>query len=246
MAERVALVTGAGSGIGLATAGLLAAGGWRVVLTGRRRESLDAAAAGMAKGRAMVAPGDMSVPGDIERVVADAVAWGGRIDLLVNNAGVGELLTIDKTDWAALRRVFDLNALGVAYLIHRAWPSFTRQRSGCVVNVSSYAAIDPYQGFFAYGATKAAANLLAYSTAKEGAEFGVRAFSVAPGVVETPLLRSLVDEKAVPRSACLEPADVARVIVECAEGKRDRDNGKTIYLRRDAGAGSEGVHERVI
>lgn len=246
MAERVAIVTGAGSGIGLATARLLSTAGWRIVLVGRRREALESAASGLAPGTTHVAPGDMGVPGDIERVVDAATRWGGRIDLLVNNAGVGEVVPIAKADWASLRRVFDLNALGVAYLIHCVWPTFVRQQGGCVVNVSSYASLDPFEGFFAYGATKAAANLLAFSAAKEGKAFDVRAFSVAPGVVETPLLRTLADESIVPRAWCLEPHDVAQVIADCAEGRRDRDNGRTIYIRRDPSADSRGVHERVI
>lgn len=243
MTDRVAIVTGSGSGIGLATARLLESGGWRVVLLGRRHEALETAARSMTPERTLAIAGDMSRPADIERMVGEAMKWGGRIDLLVNNAGTGEVLPIAKTDWDALRRMFDLNVLGVAYLIHRAWPTFARQKSGCVVNVSSYAAIDPFEGFFAYGATKAAANMLAFSAAKEGKAVGVRAFSVAPGAVETPLLRSLADESVVPRVWCLEPEDVGRVIVECAEGKRDRDNGRTIYIRRDAESG--GVHERV-
>lgn len=246
MADRVAMVTGAGSGIGLATARMLESGGWRVVLVGRRKPALDQAAVGMSPERALVAAGDMSVPGDIERVVDEAARWGGRIDLLVNNAGAGEVLPIGQTDWAALRRMFDLNALGVAYLIHKVWPVFAKQQAGCIVNVSSYAAMDPFAGFFAYGATKAAVNLLSFSAAKEGAAIGVRAFSVAPGAVETPLLRSLADETVVPRAWCLEPEEVGRIIVECAEGRRDLDNGKTIYIRRDTGASDGGVHERVV
>lgn len=245
MAERVAMVTGAGSGIGLATSRALVAAGWRVALVGRRRDALEDGAALMTAGRTLVISGDMGHAADIERAVEEAVRWGGRLDLLVNNAGLGEVLPIEKTDWAALRRVFDLNALGVGYLIHRVWPTFARQASGCVVNVSSYAALDPFDGFFAYGATKAAVNLLTLSASKEGARIGVRAFCVAPGAVETPLLRSAFDESIVPREMCLSPEDVARVIVSCAEGRRDRDNGRTIYLRRDAAAGAAAVHERV-
>ncbi len=246
MADRVAVVTGAGSGIGRATARMLESGGWRVVLVGRRKPALDQATAGMSPARVLTVVGDMSVPGDIERVLDEAIRWGGRIDLLVNNAGTGEVLAIDQTDWAALRRMFDLNALGVAYLIHKVWPVFAKQQAGCIVNVSSYAALDPFDGFFAYGATKAATNLLAFSAAKEGAAIGVRAFSVAPGAVETPLLRSAFDESVVPRELCLSPDDVARVIVDCAEGKRIQDNGKTIYIRRDSGASGGGVHERIV
>jgi len=246
--QRAAIVTGAGSGIGLATSARLAREGYALALVGRRGPVLADAAAeiarvtGVSPSRLVSISADVSRPEDIDRVVDHTTTTLGGIDVLVNNAGLGEVLPIPRTDWDALRRVFDLNALGVGYLIHRAWPSLYERR-GCIVNVSSYAALDPFDGFFAYGATKAAVNLMTISASREGAARAVRAFSVAPGAVETPLLRTAFGEDIVPRHACLTPDDVAAVIGDCVAGRRDADNGRTIYLRRDE---SGGVHEQVL
>lgn len=246
--QRAAIVTGAGSGIGLATAARLARDGYALALVGRRAPVLADAAAELARSTGaspshlLTISADVSRPEDIDRIVEQTTRTLGGIDALVNNAGFAEVLPIDRTDWDALRRVFDLNALGVGYLIHRAW-SALRERRGCIVNVSSYAALDPFDGFFAYGATKAAVNLMTISASREGAAHGVRAFGVAPGAVETPLLRTAFGEDIVPRHACLTPGDVAAVIGDCIAGRRDANNGRTIYIRRDE---SGGIHEQVL
>ncbi|MBL0927360.1 MAG: SDR family oxidoreductase [Phycisphaerales bacterium] len=242
MQERVAIVTGAGSGIGLATARMLAERGYALVLAGRDAGRLGRAAAACGRSPRVIAqPTDMSRPDEVERLVRTADERMGRIDVLVNNAGDGRLVPIDETGESELRRAFAVNTIGPALAIHHAWPVFKRQKSGLIVNVSSVAALDPFPGFFAYGASKAAVNLLGKSAAKEGAAFGVRAFTVGPGAVETPLLRSLADERTVPPEVCLTPDDVARVIVRCIEGERDAANGRVIYMVRE----SAGVREWV-
>ena len=97
-----------------------------------------------------------------------------------------------------------------------------------MVNVSSMATQDPFPGFFAYAASKAALNLMARSCATEGREHGIRAFAVAPGAVETDMLRAAFGEDVIPREQTLDPDTVARVIVECVTGERDAQNGDTI------------------
>jgi NAD(P)-dependent dehydrogenase (short-subunit alcohol dehydrogenase family) len=92
------------------------------------------------------------------------------------------------------------------------------------------ATTDPFPGFFIYAAAKAGVNLMAKSCAKEGREFGIRAFSVAPGAVETPMLRALFSEVQLPPEKCLSPDDVAKVVVECIAGERDTQNGETIFI----------------
>lgn len=244
---HTAFITGASTGIGLAIAQTLLSAGWRVAMVSRRPDVLKQAAidvtqrAGVPLDRVLTITGDMGQPQDIERAVAEATHQFDGLDLLVANAGLGELVPIPKTDWNVLRKLFDLNTLGVAYLIHRAWTQL--RAGGSIVAISSYAALDPFDGFFAYGATKAAVNLLIVSAAKEGRAIGVRAFSVAPGAVETPLLRSAFDESMLPREMCLKPEEVARVVLACANGERDADNGRTIYIRRDPETGA--MHEMV-
>jgi len=229
----VAIVTGAGSGIGREVASMLAARGWRLALAGRRREPLEALMSDIGADRALVVPTDLADGAQVEAMVRSALDRFGRVDALVNNAGSGKSLPIAKTGLDELRAAFDLNAIGPAYAIHLCWPAFARQKRGCIVNVSSMATSDPFAGFFAYAASKAAVNLLARSCAKEGKAIGVRAFAVAPAAVETPLLRSIFDRTAVPAAACLSAAQVAGVILDCIEGRRDADNGRTIFLQRE-------------
>lgn len=231
----VAIVTGAGSGIGRATAEALAALGYALVLAGRTEAALETTRAALGTAaHAIIVPTDMGIESEVHRLIDRAAESFGRVDVLVNNAGTGRHIGIERTTPALARELMQVNALGPALAVLRAWPIFTAQKSGCVVNVSSMATIDPFPGFFAYAASKAPMNLMVDSIAKEGAAIGVRAYSVAPGAVETPLLRANFDEAMIPRSMCLTPGEVARVIVECVRGARPDANGGTIAMFRDA------------
>jgi NAD(P)-dependent dehydrogenase (short-subunit alcohol dehydrogenase family) len=117
-------------------------------------------------------------------------------------------------------------------MITRAWPHFCTRNTGCIVNVSSLATTDPFPGFFAYAASKSALESLTRSAHGEGKRHGIRAFSVAPGAVETPLLRQNFSEKVLPHAATLDPEAVASLIVDCIEGRRDEDRGKSIAIKK--------------
>lgn len=237
--SRVAIVTGAASGIGFATAIALARKGFDLALAGRSASSLKEAARAidpLTPRPSLVIPADIGIEHDAERIVERTLASLGRIDLIVNNAGMGDTVPIARTTPALVRRSIEVNALGPAVLILRAWHAFERQRAGCVVNVSSLATIDPLPGFFAYAASKAPVNLLTKSIASEGAAVGIRAFCIAPGAVETPLLRSMFDRSTVPESACLAPEDVAGLIVDCYEGHYHADNGSTLAIMKSGGS----------
>jgi NAD(P)-dependent dehydrogenase (short-subunit alcohol dehydrogenase family) len=229
----VALITGAGSGIGRATACLLGTHGYRVVLAGRREAPLQETARGLptaATPRVKVA--DVGDPRQARALVDHTVHEFGRLDVLVNNAGEASLHAIGETTTDILDRSYRVNALGPANAIAAAWPVFARQNSGCIVNVSTIGTLDPFPGFFAYASAKAAMNVMVRSCATEGRAIGVRAFAVAPGAVETAMLRANFDEKRVPSASCLAPDDVARVILECVTGARDAENGRVIVVSR--------------
>ncbi|MCA9287233.1 MAG: SDR family oxidoreductase [Phycisphaerales bacterium] len=242
--SNVAIVTGAGSGIGRSVALMLAREGYALVLVGRDVGRLEGVAgeirAGSATASAVEAhavPADLSAPEGNEAMVAAALERFGRLDVLVNNAGWSPLAPIVETDPATARRIFEINALAPVWATRAAWGALTdakaaatRVRSACIVNVSSVASVDPFPGLGVYGAAKAAVNTLTRATAAEGASAGLRAFSVAPGAVETPLLRSLFDEQAVPRERCLKPEDVAGVVVDCVLGAYDGRSGETVMV----------------
>lgn len=229
---QVALITGAGSGIGRATAILLAREGFRLVIAGRRRDALEETAAaiqGTGPGPFLIRA-DLADPAEARGMIDDAVAQQGRLDVLINNAGEAVSRPISEHDGAAIQRAFSVNFFGAAAAIARAWPDFERQRAGCIINISSMSSVDPFPGLSVYGAAKAALNTLTKGCATEGASFGLRAFAIAPGAVETPMLRAIFSEPALPPDRTLQPADVAGMILACIRGDHDARNGGTILM----------------
>lgn len=225
---KTAIITGAGSGIGRATAFLLASRGYQLALIGRRQEALSQTLALCPGSFFLLA--DVSNAGACQDVISQSQAKFGDIDVLINNAGFAPLHAIDKTTPAIIDQAYSVNALAPAYLIHHIWPIFTRQNHGCIINLSTMGTIDPFPGFFAYAAAKASVNLMARSCANEGKRHNIRAFAVAPGAVETPMLRANFAESRLPRHRVLAPEAVAQIILDCIEGKRDAENGKTILV----------------
>lgn len=235
-AHLVAVITGAGSGIGRATAIALSRLGYAVVLVGRREASLRETLAGSGSPNGLIHVADLGDPAAAAGVIAATMAKFGRVDVLVNNAGIGRAIPIAQTTIADVEEAWRVNTLGAAALILAAWPVFVRQhgqplwstRAGCIINVSSMASFDPFPGFFAYASSKAAMDLLTASAAKEGAAVGVRVFSVNPGAVETPMLRASFDEAMISRADTLDPAVVADVISACIRGDLDDRIGQRI------------------
>lgn len=239
----VAIITGAGSGIGRALALRLGERGYDLVLVARTRAALDAVGDELARARpstrTLVHACDVAHADAAAAIVDATLRRFGRLDALVNNAGLAPLEPIGATTPALLEQVYAVNALGPARLIAAAWPVFERQhaagtshRLGArVVNVSTMGTLDPFPGFFAYASAKASVNVMAKSIANEGASIGVRGFAVAPGAVETPMLRGLFDTGTIPPEACLSADAVAMEIVACLAGERDGDNGKTIVMQ---------------
>ena len=227
----VSIVTGAGSGIGAACARLLAARGHAVVLVGRGLDKLEAVRASMEEPtRHLSMAADVADSGLAHEVVDRTLEAYGRLDALVLNAGVAPKATIDQTTEEVLEQAFFVNAFGPAFMVTRAWPAFRRQRSGRVVFVSTLGTTDPFPGFFAYAASKSAVDSFARSIRAEGKAIGVKAFTVNPGCVETEILRRNFPEKVIPREKALPPEAVAEVIVACACGDRDADNGNAIVV----------------
>lgn len=222
----VALVTGAGSGIGRATACRLDELGHRIVLLGRSPDRL-------AETAALLSPESepLSLQVDLadDRAAVDAVDAirdrFGRLDALINNAGAAEQVPIAETEAGFVRRMLDVNLVGPIVLVATAWPMLVAAR-GCVVNISSMASIDPFTGFTAYAASKAGLDSLTRSIMAETGDSGVRAFTLNPGVVETGMLRGLFDESIVPRASTLAPEDIAEEVVACIEGRREDRVGR--------------------
>ena len=240
----VAIVTGAGSGIGRQTAKGLAQAGLNLVLVGRRSSALEQTQGELSDTcESLCVPADIADPSQAQSIVASAVDRFGRLDVLINNAALAPLKPIDQHTPDLIQQVYMTNAIAPACTIAAAWRVFRAQHSqqrasrlgACVVNVSTLGTRDPFPGFFAYAASKAAMNLMVKSCASEGREMGVRAFAVAPGAVETDMLRSIFDQRTLPTASCLSPDRVAEEIVACVLGERDDKNGQIIYMSATAG-----------
>ena len=187
MDERVAVVTGAARGIGLATAGLFLARGWRVALVDRDSDALSDAQAGLEQGdRADGFLCDVSAPGAVDSMVASVLARFGRIDALVNNAGVADFRPLEETDFATWRRVMATNLDG-AFLVSQACIPALKATRGAIVNIGSISGLRASTLRVAYGTSKAAIAHLTRQQAAELGEHGVRANCVCPGPVRTKL-----------------------------------------------------------
>jgi len=228
----VSLITGAGSGIGRATATLLAQRGHRIALAGRRAEILCKTGLILGEeGRDWVSlPTDVSVTDDAYSLPDRVLASFGRLDAVVNNAGWSPMKPIQDHTPDDVAAIFGVNAIGPALISIAALRIMKSQGAGCIVNVSSMASDDPFPGLSIYGAAKASLNTLVKGISNEAGPDGIKAFSIAPGAVETDLLRSIIPTDVLPESACLKADDIASVIAACVLGERDDDAGKTIWL----------------
>lgn len=233
VSSPAAIITGAGSGIGRATAVSLAREGWRLALVGRTRETLERTGAtlGTREGEGWVAIlADVADPDDAEQLVRDAHARLGRVDALVNNAGLGGLMPLLEAEPGRVERLFRVNAIGPILSLLAAARIMGGSGGGVVVNVSSMATADPFPGLGVYAAAKASVEAICLAVRNELGDRAVRAYAVAPGATETGMLREIADESVLPRERVLDPEQVAAVIVDCVLGRTAHASGETIRV----------------
>jgi NADP-dependent 3-hydroxy acid dehydrogenase YdfG len=191
--KRVAGVTGGGSGIGEAGAEALASDGWTVVVSGRRKDALETVVDKISKagGKADAIPLDVSKAADVNQAAEQILARHGRIDLLVNSAGIN----VPKRSWADMElegwdKLVDINLNGVLYCMRAVLPAMRRQKDGCIINVASWAGrhVSKMPGP-AYTTTKHAVLALTHSFNMDECVNGLRACCLSPGEVATPILK---------------------------------------------------------
>ncbi len=198
MESKVALITGASSGIGRAAAVRFAQAGTAVALVARRQSILEELAQEIEAdgGRALALAADITHPAETERVLEATIEAFGGLDVLVNSAGIIENGTIESTSLADWDEMLGINLRAPFLLMHLAMPHLVA-RQGCVVNVSSVNGLRAFPGVLAYCVSKAALDQLTRCAALEMASKGVRVNAVNPGVVVTNLHRaSVMDETA--------------------------------------------------
>jgi NAD(P)-dependent dehydrogenase (short-subunit alcohol dehydrogenase family) len=201
---KAALVTGGSSGIGLAIATMLRENGFAVTLVGRTREKVLAAADALA---AHPATADVSKEEDCRRIVDEHRDEHGRLDLLVNSAGVGIAGAIDEVEVRHLDRQLNVNLRGLMLVTAAALP-LLRESSGMIVNIASIAGTMPTPQLPVYGATKAAVIQFTDTLNRAEEEHGIRATALSPGFVDTPM----TDYRPVPKEQMIRPEDCAEVV----------------------------------
>lgn len=223
MTDQVALVTGASSGIGEATALALATEGAAVALAARRADRLESLARRIAVmgARVLVVPTDVTQRAAVRTMVQRIVSTFGHLDILVNNAGVMLLAPIRKVTVGEWDRMLDVNVRGLLSCIGEALPHMLERRQGYIVNVGSVAGRRPFYGGTVYAATKFAVRAISAGLRLELAPHdNIRVVDIEPGVVDTELGQHVTDPdmregfaRAWGNKKKLEPDDIARAIV---------------------------------
>ena len=248
---KIVIVTGAGSGIGAATAWRFGAEGASVVLAGRRADQLRETAGALDAATTLVHPTDVSDPAAVRSLIEATVARFGGLDVLVNNAGAaafGPFVTTPEAEWT---RVMRTNVDGVFFACRAALPHLLA-RGGSIVNVSSVSGLGGDWGMSFYNASKGAVSNLTRSLALEFGGKGVRVNAVNPSLTATDmaapltanpeLMEKFVDR--IPMGRAAKPAEVAAVIAFLASDDASFVNG--VNLPVDGGVGASNGQPRMM
>lgn len=245
---KIAVVTGGNAGIGEAVARRFADEGAAVVVTGRRQQELERVVSVIrhGKGKALAVAGSVTDEAHAQEVARKAVDSFGRIDVLVNNAGIGDfgkrLHEMDDASWA---NVLDVNLTGVFRMIRAVVPQMLKQGGGSIVNISSVASLVGIPALAAYAASKGGLDALTRALAIDYANDGIRCNVVNPGLIDTPMaaslmanpemLGSILSQYAIRRAGT--PEEVASMVLYLASdeaawvtgGTFAIDGGMTVY-----------------
>ncbi len=193
IAGKVVVITGASSGLGAATARHLAAEGARLVLGARRLDRLQALAGELGLPAAAVVATDVTDAAQVRHLVDTAVALHGRVDVILNNAGLMPHSPLERGKIEDWDRMIDVNLRGVLYGIAAALPHMTAQKSGHIINVSSVAGHKVRPGSAVYAATKAAVRMLSEGLRQEVKPYNIRTTVISPGAVRSELPQSVTE-----------------------------------------------------
>jgi len=204
--ERVVVVTGAGTGVGLAIAEEFVNEGANVVFVGRRKEKLEEAAANLPQDRVMICPCDVSDRAAVNDMMGLAIDRFGTVDILVNNAGINtsprSFGEVDPDDWD---QIVDINLTGVFNTVRAVLPKMREQKDGLIINISSIAGIRGSKlSGAAYSASKHGVVALSQTLNEEEKDYNIRSCAICPGEIDTPIL----DQRPVP----VTPEHRARIL----------------------------------
>jgi glucose 1-dehydrogenase len=238
--NKVALVTGAGSGIGKAIATRFAAEGAHVVVNfnpGKHDDEARALAQSLPT-PSIALGADVSKRPDVERMVAETLAKFGRLDVVVNNAGIEinrPFLDVTDDEW---NRVLSVNLFGAFVVTQCAARQMAKQRRGSIVNISSVHEDIPFAGYTAYCASKGAMRMMMRNLAIELAPHRININNIAPGAIATPINQSVLNDPVAKEQAVSEipwgrfgrPDEVANVALFLASDEAEYVTGSTYYV----------------
>ncbi|MEW7484750.1 SDR family oxidoreductase [Staphylococcus aureus] len=209
LTDKVAVVTGAGSGIGEAIATLLHEEGAKVVLAGRNKEKLQNVANQLSQDSVKVVPTDVTNKEEVDELIKIAQQTFGGLDIVINSAG--QMLSSKITDYQVDERdsMIDVNIKGTLYTAQAALPTMLEQSSGHLINIASISGFEVTKSSTIYSATKAAVHTITQGLEKELAKTGVKVTSISPGMVDTAITAAYnpTDRKK------LEPQDIAEAVL---------------------------------
>jgi NADP-dependent 3-hydroxy acid dehydrogenase YdfG len=236
--DKVVVITGASSGLGEATARLLSARGASVVLGARRQDRIQALARELTAtgGKAIAMMTDVTDRARVKKLVDAAVREYGRVDVMINNAGLMPQAPLERLNIDEWERTIDVNLKGVLYGIAAALPYMQQQKSGHFINVSSVAGHKVGPGFAVYAATKFGVRALSEGLRQEVKPYNIRTTIISPGAVATELLDSVTDPDAAARvrafyAAAAIPADSFARTVAFAISQPDEVDINEIVFR---------------
>lgn len=215
LANKAAIVTGGGTGIGRGIALALAGEGARLVICGRRKEPLDELAheirqAGQEAGEILAIQADVSDEAQVEGLVNTTLEAFGSVDILVNNAGIGggdRIHIQGVSDWD---RVIDVNLRGPFLMAKAVLPTMRARKSGHIINISSESGLEYYPGDGSYGISKHALNALGEYIQRENQELNIRVNTICPGMVVSEMSEDL---PGLDQEKCLVPEDIAELVI---------------------------------
>ncbi|HCX2603810.1 SDR family oxidoreductase [Staphylococcus aureus] len=209
LTDKIAVVTGAGSGIGEAIATLLHEEGAKVVLAGRNKEKLQNVANQLSQDSVKVVPTDVTNKEEVDELIKIAQQTFGGLDIVINSAG--QMLSSKITDYQVDEwdSMIDVNIKGTLYTAQAALPTMLEQSSGHLINIASISGFEVTKSSTIYSATKAAVHTITQGLEKELAKTGVKVTSISPGMVDTAITAAYnpTDRKK------LEPQDIAEAVL---------------------------------